>query len=538
MMLGFIGAAVSLVANIVGAPLFGQHPLQLIRVYLTFPMGERALVAEEGLVMTVGCVLYLLTGAVYGVAFHLIMSAMFKNGSVWTRFLAATAIGLGLWVVNFYGILLWVQPILLDGDWIVRLVPWWVAALTHLAFAWTMLLVSFWGTFQPYGSRAATAAAAVLAAGLMLSVSACDREASANPPESPEAAEGVVALTEAAAAPAPTDPKPVEYPNWKTINPGEYTGYNQRASLIQRGKRVYERYCVGCHGPEGDGQGVAAKRLITKPRDFTRGIYKIRTTDSGSLPMESDLYRTIRRGLPNVSMPAFPLMPEHEVVAVVEYIKSFYPDWEKERVQRKTVAVPQAPPAEELADPVRIKRGRVVYLAMQCGKCHGSDGQGTGATQTEYVDAWGNLQRPFDFTRGRLKGGDDPEDIYRTFHTGLRSVMPAFGGVTLASANLATFEEQAPYHLPGEREQLADVLDQFPATGAEVFTKMTPQQRDELALRNSWDLVAYIQSLRRPISTAEAVLGAKPIDWSKRREAELAAEQEAPASVGGIDEEY
>ncbi|NIW75638.1 MAG: hypothetical protein GWN08_10375, partial [Gemmatimonadetes bacterium] len=37
----------------------------------------------------------------------------------------------------------------------------------------------------------------------------------------------------------------------------------------------------------------------------------------------------------------------------------------------------------------------------------------------------------FDFTRGSLKGGNTPEDIYRTFHTGLRSIMPSFDGTTL-----------------------------------------------------------------------------------------------------------
>src|SRR5690606_31968787 len=94
----------------------------------------------------------------------------------------------------------------------------------------------------------------------------------------------------------------IELNQWHTLNPGEYTAYNQRASLIQRGKLVYDKYCVGCHGVEGDGQGPAAERLITKPRDFRSGIYKFRSTDSSSLPMEQDLHRTITRGLSRVSM--------------------------------------------------------------------------------------------------------------------------------------------------------------------------------------------------------------------------------------------
>ena len=60
------------------------------------------------------------------------------------RFLLATAFGLVLWIVNFYLILSWLQPLLLGGNWIVTMVPFWVAALTHLAFAWTMLVGELW----------------------------------------------------------------------------------------------------------------------------------------------------------------------------------------------------------------------------------------------------------------------------------------------------------------------------------------------------------------------------------------------------------
>ena len=303
----------------------------------------------------------------------------------------------------------------------------------------------------------------------------------------------------------PADPRPANYNPWHTNEPGEYRGYNQRASLLQRGKTVYAKYCIGCHGENGDGQGPASVRLITQPRDFTKGIYKFRSTDSGSLPLDSDLHRTITDGLSRVSMPAFPLMPEPEKVAVIAYIKSFYPDWEKEKIHRKIVPVPMAP--QDLDKQERVLRGRIVYLAMQCGKCHGSDGAGTGATQTEYTDAWGNPQKPLNFTRGRLKGGDNPQDIYRTFHTGLRSIMPAYGGVTMAAVNVETFQSQKAYLQEGEYERLESYLESFPKTAGEVFTQMDESQRQKLVDRNSWDLVAYVMSLQQKVSTAQAVLG-------------------------------
>ena len=47
---------------------------------------------------------------------------------------------------------------------------------------------------------------------------------------------------------------------------------------LAAGKALYGDYCSQCHGDEGDGQGVAADRLVPRPRDFRRGIFKIRRT--------------------------------------------------------------------------------------------------------------------------------------------------------------------------------------------------------------------------------------------------------------------
>ena len=150
MVLGMIGAAVSLAANVLGALAVGRHPLDLIRVYLTFPMGEAALVEERGKVLFCGCLLYLVTGGLYGVLFHLVMRWYASDMDRRTRFLIASAVGLGLWIVNFYLVLSWLQPALLGGTWILTEIPFWVAAATHLVFAWSMLLIDSWGRFEPY----------------------------------------------------------------------------------------------------------------------------------------------------------------------------------------------------------------------------------------------------------------------------------------------------------------------------------------------------------------------------------------------------
>jgi hypothetical protein len=155
MLLGFVGAASSLLFNVVGSLLVGQHPLQLIRVYLTFPLGEQALALDSGVALGIGTCLYLLTGSLYGIAFHVVLSRWFEDAPAGHRLAVASGLGLGIWIVNFYGVLSWLQPLLFGGDWIVRLVPFWVAALTHLVFAWTMLLIEQWGRFVPYSPRSA-----------------------------------------------------------------------------------------------------------------------------------------------------------------------------------------------------------------------------------------------------------------------------------------------------------------------------------------------------------------------------------------------
>src|SRR3979409_2549393 len=61
-------------------------------------------------------------------------------------------------------------------------------------------------------------------------------------------------------------------------------------------KAVYRRYCVGCHGPQGDGAGENAAWVDPKPRDFTAATFKCRSTPSGTLPTDQDLYDAITRG--------------------------------------------------------------------------------------------------------------------------------------------------------------------------------------------------------------------------------------------------
>lgn len=152
-MLGIFGAMSSLLFNVVGAAFFEKHPLELIRVYLTFPLGDRALGMDSGLALAVGCCLYLGTGMLLGIPVYLALTYWTAGASLAKRLLVASLVSLLIWVIMYYGILAWLQPLVVDmktENMIIYRVPPWVAALTHLVFGWTIAVLYPLGDFTAY----------------------------------------------------------------------------------------------------------------------------------------------------------------------------------------------------------------------------------------------------------------------------------------------------------------------------------------------------------------------------------------------------
>jgi hypothetical protein len=152
--LGMVAALVSLMFNIIGASIAGKDPLQLIRVYLTFGLGGKALdpAFDNGLALAMGCVLYIATGMLLGIVFHVILTRYAATAGLLGRLALASVVAVAVWLVNFYGLISWLQPLLFGGNWIVddAQLPWWVALATHLVFGWTMAVIYPWGLFHPY----------------------------------------------------------------------------------------------------------------------------------------------------------------------------------------------------------------------------------------------------------------------------------------------------------------------------------------------------------------------------------------------------
>jgi mono/diheme cytochrome c family protein len=191
------------------------------------------------------------------------------------------------------------------------------------------------------------------------------------------------------------------------------------ARLAEEGERLYGWHCLPCHGPEGKGDGPSAQRLGLRPRDFTRGLFKLKSSGAGEPPFDDDLFRTITVGLPVSFMPPFreALAPDDRW-AVVAFVKTLARPGESKA--RTRIEAPRRPADAARGGPLFRK---------SCVPCHGPQGKGDGPSAAELQDGAGRPARVPDLARGEVEflAGARAEDVYRVLTTGLEgSAMPAF----------------------------------------------------------------------------------------------------------------
>lgn len=193
-----------------------------------------------------------------------------------------------------------------------------------------------------------------------------------------------------------------------------------------RGKSLYARYCVGCHGVRGDGNGENARHLnpeFPQPRDFTTGLFKCRSTPSGSIPLDSDLFDTVGRGINTTAMPQWFPLTRQQRADLVAYIKTFSTRFHEERAEPAVSISPEKP-----STPESVERGKKLYQTNKCAECHGPEGRGDGPSAYTLRDNKSNPIPPYDFTTGgRFKCGQTDRDLARIFLTGLDGTpMPSY----------------------------------------------------------------------------------------------------------------
>lgn len=197
----------------------------------------------------------------------------------------------------------------------------------------------------------------------------------------------------------------------------------QGAGNARAGKEAYGRYCVGCHGPQGDGKGENAQWIEPKPRDFTEAMFKCRSTPTGTLPLDNDLEQSITRGFVETNMPSWRPLTEMTRQNLVAYIKTFSPRWHTQAVGTPIMIPPETPLTAE-----SVLHGRQVFQKMECWKCHGPAGHGDGPAAMALTDSKDQPIHPHNFSNGsRFKCGTTNADLYRIFMTGVDGTpMPSF----------------------------------------------------------------------------------------------------------------
>jgi mono/diheme cytochrome c family protein len=195
------------------------------------------------------------------------------------------------------------------------------------------------------------------------------------------------------------------------------------------GERVYAQHCAICHGPDGRGNGPAAPSLHPRPRTFSGGVFKLKSTPEAQPPTAADVRATIERGMPGSSMPAWrDVLAYAELDAVADYIRGFGPlaAW---------APAPGRPPvsAETLAG-ASAAAGKQLYAELGCPACHGPGGRGDGGSAKALKDVWGQADPPRDLSAPwTFRGGSEPEALYARIAYGMSGTpMPGYAEVAEA----------------------------------------------------------------------------------------------------------
>lgn len=86
--------------------------------------------------------------------------------------------------------------------------------------------------------------------------------------------------------------------------------------LIAKGKELFEKNCISCHGQAGHGDGPASGTMNPRPRNFTSPDG---WTNGFDLPA---IYKTVSTGVQNTSMSPFDYLSKQNRMALAHYVQS------------------------------------------------------------------------------------------------------------------------------------------------------------------------------------------------------------------------
>ena len=232
-------------------------------------------------------------------------------------------------------------------------------------------------------------------------------------------------------------------------------GVTVSAATLNRGAAGFMRACRPCHGALGDGRGPQAVGMDPPPRDLRLGVVSYASVPAGSLWRDEDVIRIVRSGLAGTGMRAWTEVPDDELVAIVQFVKTLSPRFRDERPGDPITASPDPWVGRETDG---AARGRVVYHGLgRCQSCHPAYASlaevqafardaGVQIEPRPHPDQpaevrsdFGRTLRATDFRAGPLRAvrpGSRAQDLYRAIAAGLGgTAMPTWKGA-LAEADL------------------------------------------------------------------------------------------------------
>lgn len=119
-----------------------------------------------------------------------------------------------------------------------------------------------------------------------------------------------------------------------------FLGGETLTTAVSNGSNTYQSYCIGCHGPNQDGNGVNASSLNPKPRNLHDAPFMRETMDYHRID------HSLHYGVHGTAMPPWEnTLSEHQIQEVIAYALSLTWTMPPSADMDTTTAQLQTPPA-------------------------------------------------------------------------------------------------------------------------------------------------------------------------------------------------
>ena len=140
---------------------------------------------------------------------------------------------------------------------------------------------------------------------------------------------------------------------------------------VANGSNIYQNYCIGCHGPNQDGNGVNASALNPKPRNLHDGPFMRETLNY------QRINTSLHYGIHGTAMPRWEnTLTEREIQEVITYVLSL--TWTMPKPGTDTTTAQLATSSAAPTYPVKSVTGSTTGTAGG-GSVHGGDANGAGS---------------------------------------------------------------------------------------------------------------------------------------------------------------